>query len=368
MMPPFHGTKETEPSMIVETTFIGALIRVLRWLPATRQAFLQFAGATYVVAATVAGGILLAKPSDLAAAYLSLLVAFIPVALVLLGTWVRKRVDRRTIPSKRRLHSLLQIRFAASVPRNRTWNELQLRAFRPRDAHRYVFPDPHDRDGLVKEAARLNCAAFANTPFVDSLDRKYRRNGSHLRRNPFAIMLVAHERPSHGSPEQRKAFVGFTHLIPITEGTYNDYIEGKIPDKDFNARHVCSPTEAAHAVLIFSLGLDLRRLKEIITGRKLGSVDRFFAKVGLPPFRIGNLYEAEEDLWRGFFYHAQVLLKEQHFSTYPVIFLAQNLDVHAKNVLENVGFTRLDGLRSADNEHLFEIKLWPSSHESGINR
>jgi hypothetical protein len=181
-------------------------------------------------------------------------------------------------------------------------------------------------------------------------------------------MLLSHEKPRQDGSDQHEHFMGFTHLIPISEGTYHDYIRGKISDTDFNASLVCSPDQEAHAILVFSLGLDLWRLKEIITGRRLGKVDRLFKKVGLPPFQIGSLHEAEEDLWRGFFYHAQVLLRQQRFSSYPVIFLAQSLNASVKRVLRISGFIMLDGRISADGEELFEIKLWPPPYAKRNSR
>jgi hypothetical protein len=225
----------------------------------------------------------------------------------------------------------------------------------------YTFPDPLEHDGLLKEASRLNCVAFSNSAFADSFEAKERRNGSHQRKNPHSLLLMAYQHHAGSpGPSGSAEYIGFTHMIPIDEPTYVRYVEGKIEDNSFSARDVCGPDEKAYAILVFSLGLDRWRIKEIITGRKLTFLDRLFQQIGLPPFRIGNLYEAELNLWIGFLHHLQVLLREQRFSRYPVVLLAQNFNAKVERVLKNIGFTRLEGL-SADKEHIFELRVWPSA-------
>jgi hypothetical protein len=285
----------------------------------------------------------------------------LPVLLlvpVIVGTWTRKRMDQRFGPRARRRDMLLDLKQAASQAHPDRPDEVVFRDFQPRARSLYRFPDPFDGDGLLTQAAALNCAAFASSTFADSLAAKLRRNGSHQRRNPFVIMLMAHEKPAGPDDAAREAFVGFTHLIPITEGTYNEYIAGKIGDNDFNADLVCRPDEEAYAIIVFSLGLDRWRLKEIIQGRRLNAFDGFLAGIGVPPFWVGDMYDAERRLWAGFVHHARQLMENQRFAGLPVTFLAQSFNLKVERVLKEVGFVQLPGL-SADKEYLFELKVWP---------
>lgn len=350
------------------TTLIGAMIRLLRRLPTTRQGFTRLAGTAYGAAAMIVGARALAAPPDVVKIIVPFSLSTLAVICIGTGTWIRRRLDQRFGPRERRLKVLLQLRQAASHPHDHSPGELVIRKYRPRAENLYAFPDVHDNDGLLTQVAQLNCAAFSNSAFADSFKGKYRRNGSHQRKNPHSLMLVAHEPPGGSDqPVEKSRYIGFTHLIPISEATYISYIEGKIKDNDFNAALVCSPNEEAHAILVFSLGMDRWRIKELITGRKLNALDRFFGRIGLPPFRIGDLYEAELNLWIGFLHHLQTLLREQRFSKYPVVLLTQSFNAKVERVLKEIGFVALDEL-SADGERLFELRVWPSAQAAVLNR
>jgi hypothetical protein len=239
-------------------------------------------------------------------------------------------------------------------------NEIHLRRNRPKLGYLYRFPDADNRDGLLHKAAELNTTIFSSSTFKDSFDAKYERNESHQVKNEHAIMLIAHPLESAGTEISTPVeYIGFTHLIPINKVTYRQYLKGEISDIRFSDQLVCSPSEPAYAILVFSLGLHRWRMKEIVQGRKLSVFDRILARIGIPPFDIGSLRDAEQHLWVGFVHHLQVLLKNQKLQQLPVILLAQSFNEKVSNVLTEIGFRKIDGKVSADEEDLFEIKVWP---------
>lgn len=337
-------------------TLIGWVLRFLQKLPSSKKAFLQLTGTLFSLAIIILLTRALGERKSSADIIATVLIPLAILLLVATGSWLRKWIDQRYGPSKRRERLLLQLVDTAATHHSDVTSEITLRSFTPKAKGLYAFPKPNDEDGLVTEATKLNCAAFSGSAYADSFERKYRRNGSHQRQNPRSLMLVAYKR-TRADVTNNDLYIGFTHLIPISESTYLNYINGKINDNDFSAALVCRPTEIAYAIIIFSIGIDRYKLKQIIKDRNLNILDRFLSKIGLPPFRIGDMYEAEFNLWIGLWYHLKELLNTQTFYNSPVVLVAQSLNSKVAQVLKSIGFEQLEGL-SADGEYLFQLKVW----------
>jgi hypothetical protein len=90
--------------------------------------------------------------------------------------------------------------------------------------------------------------------------------------------------------------------------------------------------------------------------RPIGKFDQMLSKIGLPPFRANDLYEAEFDLWVGLIHHLRQLLQNQKTVQWPVSIIAQSFNKKVIRVLEDAGFNKREET-SADGEPLFELKL-----------
>jgi hypothetical protein len=269
---------------------------------------------------------------------------------------VRLLVDQRESSLAHRQGMLLQLRDTAGTllrKRNKRW-VLRKRSWAKHEAL-YVFPRPGNEDGLMATAAALNCEVYRDSAYTDTYEKKYMRNQGHQERNPWAIMLVGHEKPLETDPRNEQVFVSFTHLIPINQETYDRYVKGEISDLDFDVKLVCQPHEKAVAILVFSLGLSRFRMRTLRVS-KLSRLDRVLCYIGLPPFRIGDLYGAELNLYAGFVHHLHRLLDHQNHEPESLVLLAQNLDRTVGRVLISFGFRQLKG-RSADGDALFEISI-----------
>ena len=90
--------------------------------------------------------------------------------------------------------------------------------------------------------------------------------------------------------------------------------------------------------------------------RPIGKFDQLLSKIGLPPFRANDLYEAEFDLWIGLIHHLRQLLQNQQTVQWPINIIAQSSNSKVIRVLEDTGFNQREDT-SADGEPLFELKL-----------
>lgn len=350
-------------SPIGRTTAIGLLFWMLRLLPRRQEQLKKCIGTPVAIGLLYMATSALGDP--ISGVELSVGLAAPPLSLVLIlaGTWVRKQVDQRFTSTAQRLERLHELRRITSRAHDSRPGEIVLRDVDSPVRELFQFPDPSNEDGLLTVATELNCAAFASTPFRDSFEAKLDRNGSHLLRNPYTIMLMAHEEPSGQRGAEKNQHVGFTHLIPVTHGTYKRYVRGEIGDNDFDSDLVCQPYEEAYAIIIFSLGLDRWRLKEILQERKLSGWDRFLARVGIAPAWIDDMYEAEQNLWWCFVEHVTYLMAHQRFVDFPVTLVAQSLNRKVEKNLKAIGFAQLPGT-SKDDEHLYTLKAWPPEKRS----
>lgn len=329
----------------------GWLIMQLEQLPHTRQSFFQLAtvcySLTFVFLLISLFGNNISKIQIVGA----IVIPLIFLTIVGIGIWLRKRLAQRFSPSLKRNEMLFRLVSTVSTPHPSNKNEFVFRRFRPRTTEPYYFP-PSDNDRLLAEAAKLNSTSFLGAAREDTLDNKQRRIHANQRKNPFCLMLLSDKNQSSNS----LSFIGFTHLIPVNEATYHQYLAGEIGDNDLNSDRVCGLDEAAYAVIIFSLGLERYRLKQVFKNKPNGKFDRLLSKIGLPPFRTNAMYTAEFDLWVGLIYHLRLLLQNQKIAQWPATILAKSFNSKVVHMLEGAGFNKREEL-SADGESLFELKL-----------
>ena len=346
-----------------EYTIIGWVLRGLRLLPSSKERLFNLLGS--LVAFAFVGPVILYVTDDLNSILRLIatpLIAIGSLVAVLSGAWIRKKIDQRMpLGKKRNLRTSDQIRHFLKK-HSSSPGKFALRSLRLRNVEAYVFPDPGEKDGLLLEVARVNCAAFKGSSFEDTFDEKYRRNGSHFRKNKYSVMLMSLKtnvnRVNGDTPKGGDIkWVGFTHLLPITEGTYNKYLDGKISDVDFNADDVCDLEKEAYAIIVFSLGLDRFTLKKLHKRGVITRLDRLLSRIGIAPHSNTTLQNAESDLRIGLFYHLQTLLRYQKPTIQGTMRLvAQSFNPKIVDVLHEAHFRNLSK-RSKDGEDLYELIL-----------
>ncbi len=343
-------------------SIIGRLLTSLRKLPSSKEA------STKLLLALLGLSVILPiilKFGDISTTLPKLIVgpasALSLLLLILIGTWLRKVLDQRgrVEVRKKAIQILLQPVLKPHATLKGTYTLIRTSPI-PTLIHK--FPDPRETDGLLKEAATINCAAFRGSAFEDTFENKYSRNGSHQRRNPRAVMLMGftgshfRSRPSVVSGDQ---WVGFTHVLPVNESTYLKYINGTISDKDFSADLICPQNEPAHALILFSLGLDLYRLKRLYARTPPGWIDRsmdtFLFRIGVGPRPNQKLFRVQKLLWTVLVYHIREILDHQSFTMASVKLVAQSFNRKVIDILSAGGFTELKGRISCDRESLFEL-------------
>lgn len=338
-------------NLLAHKTIIAWLIKQLRQLPTTRQAFFKLAAACYSLTFIFLIITLLGDSVSKLEIIIAIVLPLIILIIVGAGAWLRKRIDQRFSPSVNRNKMLNRLARTVTSPHPTNADEYIFKRFRPRSTEPYHFP-PADNEKLIAEAAKLDCAVFLGSAYEDSLESKLHRNHTHQSKNPFSVMLVSLNDKTSGTLK----FIGFTHLIPVSEATYDQYLNGKITDKDFNAGLVCKPHEPAFAVIIFSLGLERYRLKEVFKNNNRGKFDMLLSNIGLPPIGANDMYEAEFNLWVGLIYHLRQLLDNQKTAQWPTRILAPSFNKKVMRILEGAGFKKRPET-SANGESLFELKL-----------
>lgn len=327
------------------------LVMQLEQLPHTRQSFFKLATVCYSFTFIFLLVSLLTNNVNKTQIVGAIVLPLLFLTIVGIGTWLRKRLAQRFSPSLKRNEMLFRLVSTVSTPHSSNKHEFVFRRFRPKTTEPYYFPPP-DNDRLLAEAAKLNSSSFLGAARKDTQENKLRRNHAHQRKNPFCLMLVSDKY----KPNNSFSFVGFTHLIPVNETTYNRYLTGEIGDNDLMPELVCALDEPAFAVIIFSLGLERYRLKQVFKNKPNGKFDRLLSKVGLPPFRANAMYTAEFDLWVGLIYHLRLLLQNQKIVQWPATILAKSFNSKVTHMLEGAGFSKREEV-SADGEALFELKL-----------
>lgn len=104
---------------------------------------------------------------------------------------------------------------------------------------------------LGKISGILNYKAFRNSPWQDSENDKIDRNISHIMKNDKCILLMKNKDGD---------YIGFTHIIPVNQEIWNEYLSGAISDNDFSCENIV-PAEKefdddkATGVIVFSIAL-----------------------------------------------------------------------------------------------------------------
>jgi hypothetical protein len=96
------------------------------------------------------------------------------------------------------------------------------------DLSKFQFAD----DSTAMITAELNSKGFSKTAWAGSVEEKYKRNAAHIRQNKYCILLIKNNAGD---------YVGFSHIIPVTKSTWEDYMNGKIKDSIFSYKLI-TPT------------------------------------------------------------------------------------------------------------------------------
>jgi hypothetical protein len=347
-MKPNPLNQQQEP---IHKKVISWLVKQLEQLPYTRQAFFKLATASYSLTFLFLlislFGESVSKSQIIGAIALPLLFLIV----ISIGLWLRKRIDQQFSPSLKRKEMLVRLVSTVSKPHRHRKGEFVFKRFRPSSTEPYHFP-LCDNEKLIAETAKLNSAVFLGEAYENNIEHKLSRNLSHQRKNPLSLMLISHKDKISGA----LTFIGFTHLLPVTEATYKAYLEGKIADNEFSADLVCSPDEPVFAVIIFTQELDRYRLKQVFKNKTMGKRDRLLSNIGLPTFIANDIYEAEFALWVGLIHHLRQLLQNQKTVQWPINILAKSYSPKVIQILEAAGFNKREET-SADGESLCELKL-----------
>lgn len=293
-------------------------------------------------------------------AILPLGILAIGAILVIIVTWLRPILELRQSPAEQRAQVLKeQLNIYVKRPAD-PLEPFALRRWNFKKKSLFYFPAPDNSDGLMRIAGELNYWIFRNTAFGDSLDTKIARNTGHQRKNPNVLMLLAH--PNQDTEENTKVpmqWIGFTHLIPVNQHTYNAYLSKKINDNDFDASYVCPSDEPAYAVIVFSIGMDRYKIKalhsEEIKLKKKRSWKEAYQNFSQP----SSLFlEADKFLRDGLVFHLRHIIENQKWETRTAKVVTQSLNRKVVNVLLAADFKPLpDDMRTADNEPTFELEL-----------
>jgi hypothetical protein len=344
-------------------SIIGLVLQGLRKLPSSKEAFFKLLLALLGLFTVLPVLFLIGNPTATLPKLLTgPAVAFGTLTLVLIGTRLRKYVDQRGGPGDARKKSIKNLLRPLLKPNPRMNGVYILLEASPPEKVICKFPHPKETDGLLKEVTLVNCAAFRGSAFEDTFDHKHLRNGSHQRKNPLALLLMglpdAHF--SKGKAERKVSgvqWVGFTHILPVDESTYIKYINGQICDKDFGADLVCRRNEPAFALILFSLGLDLYRLKQLYGRIPRAWLDTMLFHVGIAPDPGKKLLQAQRFLWMGLLFHISKILNQQSLAMPTVKLVAQSFNQKIIDILEAGNFTELKGRISCDKEQIFEITI-----------
>jgi uncharacterized protein YbaR (Trm112 family) len=100
----------------------------------------------------------------------------------------------------------------------------------------------------AEESAIINFEAYEYSIWGTSVLNKLQRNLKHINKNPLSILLI--------KSKDKKSFIGFSHMLPVSKITWDDYINAKITDNGFPEKHIVSIGDnKAYGIIQFSLGM-----------------------------------------------------------------------------------------------------------------
>jgi len=225
---------------------------------------------------------------------------------------------------------------------------------------------PVDSLEFLKIMTRMNCELFMRSVHGQSYEAKLARNQAHVARNPNVIRLLgmrADDRlrieslsPAEVAniPEIRTPWVGFSHILPISEPTYHAYVwpdeQSRIEDITFPTERICPVGTEAYAFLLFTVALDGPQIRRWEVPPLNGS--NFLEGKNL---RRERLVRAEQDLYLMVFDHLRVLAKIHSSNKRECRILAQAMLGTTEKILEALGFKELKETRTSDDERVYEL-------------
>jgi len=260
---------------------------------------------------------------------------------------IRYFLEKRPAPlqTRRDVHNLAKVLF--KIETGTTCTRV-IRRIRLKSDRSVVTVDSPE---LIKIMTRMNCHLFTNSVHGQSYEAKLARNQEHAARNPNVIRMLGvreAERERIASltkaektniPEiQRAPWVGFSHILPISESTYHAYVwpdeeHERIEDITFSADRICPVGKEAYAFLVFTVALDgpLVRRWEV---PPFGGT-RLLARKNL---RRERLVRAEQDLYLMVFDHLRALANLHNPGKRECRILAQSMLGTTAQVLDALGF------------------------------
>lgn len=158
-------------------------------------------------------------------------------------------------------------------------------------------------DSLIRECGRINARAYryqmwrgtAKT-LAGNIFEKPERNRDHCKQNPYTLLMLKAFPIGDLTPD-REAYLGLSHIIPLTDNGYERYVAGEIKDNTLHSDVICKPGVVARALVLFSLGIDTSTRASVY--RKLSpecSGDEWKAHVGfmLAEMHVRHLHRMME--------------------------------------------------------------------------
>lgn len=190
-------------------------------------------------------------------------------------------------------------------------------------------------ESTVEKVSYLNAVAFKRGNWKDSYNAKYQRNLAHVRKNKLSMMLVK-------SLVENKC-IGFTHIFPITEATWKEYLAGEIGDNDYPADEVCdldiltkrTEFDKPYGIMLFSIANAFKDSEM----RKSSDFKRL----------IGDIYE------QAAVYHVSHLLQTAFIKSEIVPIMFQNMGKEFYNFFKKCAFDTTGLSKDGDRIIIFKI-------------
>lgn len=169
-------------------------------------------------------------------------------------------------------------------------------------SRRFTFVNTDDLSVICGE---LNASAFSKQiwkgkgkNFSENVMEKIERNSLHARKNPYCLLLIKPFPVGGFFPTKERQYVGFSHVIPLTEEGYKDYVAGRIQDNSFPSEFICGPEDRPSALLIFSIAIDGRR-----------ALRRAYQGLPITQKKLQRLkHRAAQELMQALTYHVHFLM------------------------------------------------------------
>jgi hypothetical protein len=129
-----------------------------------------------------------------------------------------------------------------------------------------------------------------------------------------------------------------------------------IEDVKFTSDYVCRPGEYIHALLVFTIAVDAKLVRQLEVVEPEGRLSRLASMFWTRRRFRRRLRQAEADLYTMAAEHIAELVSHQRLSSRECLVLAQAFNRRAAATLEAFGFRSL-GSRSADGEELYELRI-----------